>query len=77
MLLLIESGATIEEMAAELQLGQGTVKTHVRHIYTKLGIHNQIQTATFARRLCKQIGKIMRRRATSVRTAGTSSRTRS
>jgi DNA-binding NarL/FixJ family response regulator len=56
-LLLVESGATIEAMAARLQLSEGTIKAHLRHIYTKLGVHNRVQAAAFARRLRREIGR--------------------
>jgi DNA-binding NarL/FixJ family response regulator len=35
-LALIGSGRTNSEIAADLVLGEGTVKTHVNHVFTKL-----------------------------------------
>ena len=45
---LIRAGRTNREVAAELLMGTETVKTHVSHIFTKLGISNRAQLAVEA-----------------------------
>jgi len=37
--------------AAELFVEQSTVKTHLIHLYSKLGVHSRIQAAARAREL--------------------------
>jgi len=37
------------EIASELYLSTNTVKTHVRHLYTKLGTHSRDETVEYAR----------------------------
>jgi DNA-binding CsgD family transcriptional regulator len=50
-LLHVETGASVSEMASRLAISEGTLKTHMYHIYEKLGVHNRVQAAAFARRL--------------------------
>ncbi len=38
---LLVEGRTAPQIAEELVVSPNTVKTHVRHIYTKMGIHSQ------------------------------------
>ncbi len=38
-----------DEIAADLNLSPNTVKTHLRHIYTKLGIHSKAERLQFLR----------------------------
>lgn len=45
---LVASGMTNRQIAEELLISAETVKTHVRHIFTKLGVGNRMQIATFA-----------------------------
>lgn len=40
-LALIAQRKTRAEMEQELFLSQNTVKTHVRHVYAKLGVHSK------------------------------------
>ena len=54
-LLYLETGGSIEEISASLGIRVGTVKTHLVHIYAKLGIHNRVQAAVYARRLRQAI----------------------
>lgn len=35
-------------MSGEMQLSEGTVKTHLTHIYKKLGIHTQSELLDIA-----------------------------
>ncbi|GGQ82297.1 response regulator [Couchioplanes azureus] len=48
-LVMIGLGLSNAEAAERLYLGEGTVKTHVRHILTKLGCANRVQAALVAR----------------------------
>lgn len=45
---LIATGLTNDEIAARLVLGAGTVKTHVNHIFFKLGLRNRAEAVIFA-----------------------------
>jgi two-component system, NarL family, nitrate/nitrite response regulator NarL len=38
---LIAQGASVRAIAEQLHLAQPTIKTHVQHVYTKLGVHNR------------------------------------
>jgi len=45
---LIAAGMTNEEIANELVVSPGTVKTHVNHIYFKLEVRNRSEAVLFA-----------------------------
>ncbi|MDE3133115.1 MAG: response regulator transcription factor [Acidobacteriota bacterium] len=45
---LIAAGLTNDEIAERLVLGTGTVKTHVNHIFFKLGVRNRVEAVIFA-----------------------------
>jgi DNA-binding NarL/FixJ family response regulator len=47
-LALIGAGLTNTEIAAELTLGEGTVKTHVGHIFMKLALRDRAAAVVFA-----------------------------
>jgi DNA-binding NarL/FixJ family response regulator len=47
-LVLIGSGLTNGEIAAELVLGEGTVKTHVGRVFAKLGLRDRAAAVVFA-----------------------------
>jgi len=47
-LALIGAGLTNTEIAAELTLGEGTVKTHVGHIFAKLHLRDRAAAVVFA-----------------------------
>jgi DNA-binding NarL/FixJ family response regulator len=47
---LVAQGLSNAEIASQLFLGEGTVKTHVAHILMKLGLRDRIQVVVFAHR---------------------------
>jgi DNA-binding NarL/FixJ family response regulator len=47
-LALIGSGRSNAEIAAELVLGEGTVKTHVNHVFAKLHLRDRAAAVVFA-----------------------------
>jgi ATP/maltotriose-dependent transcriptional regulator MalT len=48
---LLASGRSNAEMAAELFVEPSTVKTHLIHLYGKLGVHSRTQAVARARAL--------------------------
>ena len=48
---LVAEGLSRQEIASQLVLSLNTVKTHVRNVYGKLGVHNQMQAVGKARAL--------------------------
>ena len=48
---LLAAGRSNAEMAAELFVEQSTVKTHLIHVYSKLGVHSRTQAVARARAL--------------------------
>jgi DNA-binding NarL/FixJ family response regulator len=44
----IVAGRSNKEIAADLEITEGTVKTHVNHVLEKLGVHDRTQAATTA-----------------------------
>ena len=48
---LLTAGRSNAEMAAELFVEQSTVKTHLIHLYDKLGVHSRTQAVVRARAL--------------------------
>lgn len=56
-LALLSQGASNREVAAELYLSIDTVKTHVRKVFTKLGVGNRTQAALIARDYGLEINK--------------------
>ena len=47
-LVLIGEGRTNAEIAAELFVGEGTVKTHINHLYAKLDLRDRAAAVIFA-----------------------------
>jgi DNA-binding NarL/FixJ family response regulator len=47
-LALIGAGLTNAEIAAELTLGEGTVKTHIGHVFAKLALRDRAAAVVFA-----------------------------
>jgi LuxR family transcriptional regulator, maltose regulon positive regulatory protein len=48
---LLAAGRSNAELAAELFVEQSTVKTHLIHLYSKLGVHSRTQAVARARAL--------------------------
>jgi LuxR family maltose regulon positive regulatory protein len=48
---LIAEGYANREIAQHLTISINTVKMHIRHIYSKLGVRNRVQAITRAREL--------------------------
>ena len=48
---LLATGRSNAEMAAELFVEQSTVKTHLIHLYSKLGVHSRTKAVARARAL--------------------------
>ena len=48
MLRLLATGKSNAELARELFLGEGTIKTHVSHVLAKLGLRDRVQAVVFA-----------------------------
>ena len=45
MMALLAQGRTRKSISSATHLSEGTVKTHILHLYNKLGIHSQDELA--------------------------------
>ncbi len=45
---LLAQGRSVKEIARNLHLGIGTVKTHLSHVYAVLGVHNRVEAVVRA-----------------------------
>jgi two-component system nitrate/nitrite response regulator NarL len=54
MLELISDGLSNKEIASRLGIARHTVKSHVRNLMEKLGVHTRLQVAALAHRTAKQ-----------------------
>ena len=61
LLRFLPSNLSASEIGRELYLSTSTVKTHMRHIYAKLGVHRRTDAVDRAREL-GLIGPSVRRR---------------
>jgi NarL family two-component system response regulator LiaR len=48
LLALLPSGMTNQELATHLYVSENTIKSQLRNLYSKLGVHNRTQAATLA-----------------------------
>jgi DNA-binding NarL/FixJ family response regulator len=44
----VAAGLSNTEIAGRLFVGEQTVKTHIKHIFTKLDLHDRAQAVVFA-----------------------------
>jgi len=47
-ILMVVAGLSNSDIAARYEIGESTVKQHVRSIFDKLGVHNRLELALFA-----------------------------
>ncbi len=48
LLSLLSTGMTNRELGSHLYVSENTIKTHLRHLYVKLGVRNRAQAASLA-----------------------------
>jgi NarL family two-component system response regulator LiaR len=48
LLSLLPTGLTNRELGTRLYVSENTIKTHLRHLYAKLGVRNRAQASSFA-----------------------------
>lgn len=54
-LCLIGKGSTNREIANQLYISEGTVKTHVTHLFDRLNLRNRAQLAIYANSICQAV----------------------
>ena len=54
MLLPLARGHNAQAISNELSITKGTVQTHVKHIYAKLGLHSQQELIELVESACNQ-----------------------
>jgi len=47
---LVAAGLTNAEIARRLSVSEATVKTHLNHAYTKVGLQNRAEAVEYAKR---------------------------
>jgi LuxR family maltose regulon positive regulatory protein len=47
----LPTSLTVQEIAGELYLSVNTVRTHLQHVYDKLGVHRRHEVVDLARAL--------------------------
>lgn len=47
---LVAKGLNNRQIAAQLSVGEGTVKVHVHNIYTKIGVNNRVDLTLYAQK---------------------------
>ena len=45
---LVVTGKQAKEIAAELNVSEATIRTHIQHIHAKLGVNNNVEVAAWA-----------------------------
>ena len=53
-LLPLARGHNAQAISNELSITKGTVQTHVKHIYAKLGLHSQQELIELVESMCSQ-----------------------
>ena len=48
---LLGTNSTIEEIASELVITTGTLRTHIKRIYSKLAVHSRFEAVTRSKEL--------------------------
>lgn len=51
---LLVDGLVVSQIAKELGVSDGTVRTHVQHLFQKLGVHSQLAAAAYGRMLAER-----------------------